>query len=74
MSHVVIRHVEITTYITWPSYMCTRCTYNEMFNLKKLNYKKKEREEGGEGGREGGRKEGKEGGRRGIKRREEEDR
>ena len=25
MSHV------ITPYITWPSYMCTCCTYNEMF-------------------------------------------
>ena len=34
VSHVVIRSVEITTYITWPSYMCTRCTYNEMFKKK----------------------------------------
>ena len=54
MSHVVIRHVEITTYITWPSYMCTCCTYNEMFNKKRREggRERRERREGEIGGRE----------------------
>ena len=63
MSHVVIRHVEYTTYITWPSYMCTRCTYNEMF------YNIGGREGGREGGEESGRKEGR---KEGVRGREEE--